>query len=421
MGAVYVALQNEANRFCAAFALAALPEMRLSSKNKPSLMNARIRLQAFAAIVACFLFSTAFAQQEQWLQYRTVSEGRAHRWLDLSDTPPEGMALPKLSANAQFGFWTTPLDPKGGRWFCLDRTARSGPPDRLHFDANGNGRLDDETPMKASRRDEHMAYFDPARLAFKGADGTITYHVTCRAYQWDAANARLLVGSGGFYEGRIDIGGKKRLVQLFDNTVNGAFNDSSANHSESDRIVIDGKEEHSRFLGRLLEVDDQLFEIEVAQDGAFIKLRPARNVAMGQVRVPETISEFVAVGLNGHFVRKPAQGALSLPAGDYRVFGWAIERKDKGADWRVRGSGFGKVADFTVSSEATAVHVGEPIHSTLRAEPASRGELSFSLDLKGSLGESVTFWRGSEQAPPPKLQLASIGGSYRSTHNFEFG
>jgi hypothetical protein len=36
--------------------------------------------------------------------------------------------------------------------------------------------------------------------------------------------AQLLVASAGWYEGMVDFGGRKRKVQLFDNTVNGAFN-----------------------------------------------------------------------------------------------------------------------------------------------------------------------------------------------------
>jgi hypothetical protein len=383
-------------------------------------MNPRLRLQGCFALVAWALLATAFAQQEQWLQYRTSTEGVGHRWLDLSSTPPEGVALPKLGSNPHFGFWSTPLDPKGGRWFCLDRTARSGPADRLFIDTKGTGRLDDETPIKASRRDEHMAYFEPARLGFKGEDGTITYHLLCRFYQWETDRARLLIGSGGFYEGRVNVGGKKRLVKIFDNTVNGAFNDSSINPSESDRIVIDGQEGQSRFIGRFLEVDDQLYELEVAQDGAYLKLQPARNVAMGKVRVPETLAEFVAVGKNGQFVRKPASGSFSLPLGEYRVYGWTINRKEKATDWQLTGYGFGERASFTVSSEPVTIGVGEPVHSTLRADPR-KNEFVFSLDLKGNLGESVSFRRGNEQAPAPKLHMASVGGSYKATHNFEFG
>ena len=93
-----------------------------------------------------------------------------------------------------------------------------------------------------------------------------------------------------------------------------------------------------RCLGKLLEVDGQFYHIEVARDGAFVKLQKAENVVLGQVRVPETISEFIAFGENGHFVRKPAKGEFTLPVGKYRIQGWKTDRKDdKGAPWELAG------------------------------------------------------------------------------------
>ena len=65
----------------------------------------------------------------------------------------------------------------------------------------------------------------------------------------------------------------------------------------------------------MLEVDGKFFNIEVARDGAFVKVQPAENVTLGPVRVPENISEFAAFGENGHFVRQPVNGEFTLPAG----------------------------------------------------------------------------------------------------------
>ena len=43
----------------------------------------------------------------------------------------------------------------------------------------------------------------------------------------------------------------------------------------------------------------------------------------------------MAFGENGHFVRKPAKGEFTLPAGKYRIQEWKIDRKDE------RGGGLG--------------------------------------------------------------------------------
>ena len=248
--------------------------------------------------------------------------------------------MPKLNAPPYFAHWTTPLDP-AGRWLCLDRRKKSGLYDRVYFDSTGNGRLDDKTPVGTSRSDQYSAYFEPVRVVFKGEDGPITYHLVLRFMQYDGGEANLLASSGGYYAGKVDIGGKKRQIELIDENVNGTFNDRGAEMGDSDCVTVEGDKVGERYLGKLLEVDGQFYQIEVARDGAFIKLQKAENVVLGQVRVPETISEFVAFGENGHFVRKPAKGEFTLPAGKYRIQDWKIDRKDdKGAAWELIGLQF---------------------------------------------------------------------------------
>jgi len=380
-------------------------------------------LAALAGLASCL---TAAAQQEQWLEYHTGDEPRGYRWLEISTNAPSNVALPKLQEGACFGRWTNAFESAGGRWFCLDRSRKSGPCDRLFFDCNGNGRLDDESPVNASRVEANMAYFDPVKIVFKGEDGPISYHVIARFYQFERERAQLMVGAGGWYEGQVTLAGKKRRARLVDNTVNGIFNDASTSPSDSDRIVIfddkDKEKEVDRYLGKYLEVDGQLLQIEVARDGAFIKAQKAEGVQFGKVRVPEAISEFEAFGRNGHFVRKPDKGELSLPVGDYRVNTWTINRKDeKGAAWKLSGASFSKAAEFTVGVEnVVELPIGEPLRAVLQAREA-KSQISFDLRLLGSLGETVQLLRGKERPRGPRMQVASLTGKFSSTNTFEYG
>lgn len=300
-------------------------------------------------LTALFIGALAFqarAQREQWLEYHTSSEPRGYIWIDLSTNPPPNVALPKLRQSARFGQWKNAMDK--GRWFVLDRASKSGLLDRIIFDANGNGRLDDDSPINASRREDYNAYFPPIKLLFKGEDGPTAYHLIVQCYQYQEDRIQLLAGSGGWYEGKVDLAGKKRRVQIFDSTVNGAFNDLGSKSSECDRLVFPGDKEVSRYLGRYLELDGQLIRLEVARDGAFLKAKKAEGVEFGQVRVPETISEFEAIGESGHFTRSPAKGEFTLPVGKYRVYRWTINRKDdKNVSWSLSAdSGFNHPADF---------------------------------------------------------------------------
>src|SRR5208282_1409091 len=100
-------------------------------------------------LAGVMLAGTAFAQNEQWLEYHTGTESRAYHSLQLTTNPPPGVALPPLNGRPYFARWLTPMDPAGGRWLCFDRSRKSGPYDRLFIDSNGSGRLDDKAAVTA--------------------------------------------------------------------------------------------------------------------------------------------------------------------------------------------------------------------------------------------------------------------------------
>jgi hypothetical protein len=388
------------------------------------------RMVNWAALAVMALATTASAQKEQWLDYHVDRDGRGYRYLDLTTNPPPNVKLPKLSARPYFAHWTTPLDP-AGRWLCLDRTKKSGLYDRVYFDSTGNGRLDDKSPVGTSRMDQYSAYFEPVRVVFKGEDGPITYHLGLRFMQYTGGDANLLSCSGGYYAGKVDIGGKKRRIELIDRNVNGTFNDRAADMSDCDRVTVEGDKVSEHYLGKMLEVDGQFYNIEVARDGAFIKLQKSENVVLGPVRVPETISEFVAYGDNGHFVRKPAKGAFTLPVGKYHIQTWKINRKDeKGAAWELSAYNFNDSARFEVTAaKPVSLEVGEPMRAVMEAqEPSSRPgtgdatkQVSFSLRFQGHYGETLQIMKGNQRPRGPRLTLTSLDGTYRYTNTFEFG
>ena len=359
---------------------------------------------------------------KQWLQYHTSREGRSDHYVDLLTNPPPNVALPKLNAKPYFARWTTPLDPNGGRWLCLDRTRKSGPYDRLYIDTKGDGRLDDKAAIGTTRMDQYSAYFEPARLVFKGEDGPITYHLVLRFMKYDGGPTYLLASSGGYYAGEVDLGGKKRHMEFIDGNVNGTFNDQASDANNTDRLEVQNDKVGERYLGKLLEVDNQFYRIEVARDGACVKVQKADDLEMGKVRVAETISKFVAFGQNGHFMRQPLKGELTLPAGKYGILEWTINRKDsRGAAWDLTGSNLKDTANFeVVAGKPATVPVGEPVRAVVRAEELTN-RVEFNLSFLGHYDEKVQIRKGDQNPPGPRLTLANLDGTYRSTNTFEFG
>ena len=372
-----------------------------------------------------WLVTAAPAPQEQWLQYKTGEGYMGYAWIEPSTNPPPNLTLPKLNATPYFARWVTPLDPSGGRWLCFDRTRKSGPYDRLYMDRNGNGRLDDEAPVSATRRDDTSAHFDALRLVFKGEDGPVTYHLTLRFMKYEDGQVNVLAEPACWYQGVVNLGGKKVPIKLMDANVNGLFNDISVKCREGDSIQIGEEKEGSsnvRSLGRLLEVGGQYYALEVARDGAFVKIKKAEGLTFGQVRVPKSISELTAVGEAGEFKRQPTNGLFTLPAGAYSVRAWDINRKDnKGTVWTLSGSDYtGGIGFETGAAEPVALEIGEPLRAALQASE-SKATVAFSLRLQGRFGESVQIMRGRARPRAPQLLLASRNGSFRSTNTFEYG
>jgi hypothetical protein len=382
------------------------------------------RLKRWAVLGGLVLATSAHAQKEQWLEYHTTSEGRGYRYLDLTTNPPANVALPgKLNARPYFARWNSPLDGKdGSRWICFDRTRKSGPYDLVYFDSTGNGRLDDKALVKATRVEEYYSYFGPLKVVFKGEDGPIAYHLLFQFMKFESDDTRLLIRSAGYYGGTIEVAGKKRHLELIDRNVNGAFNDGASDSVEGDSVKVEGDKNGEHLLGKLLEVDNQFFRIEAARDGAFVKIQPADDVVLGKVRVPESISEFVAYGENGEFTRHPVKGELTLPAGSYRLMRWAIERKDaKGASWRLTAYGSDDSGKFKVGeAQPCALQVGEPIQMELKATELTN-QVAFNLGFQAHYKEDIQFTKGEDRPPGPKMVLASLDGAYRSTNSFEFG
>lgn len=366
--------------------------------------------------------ASALAQPEQWLEYHTSNDGRAYQRIELTTNPPPGVALPKLNAPPYFARWKTPMDPAGGRWMCFDRTRRSGPYDRVFIDGTGNGRLDDKKPVQA-RIESNMALFPATPVVFQGPDGPITYHLVFRFYQFNEDQVELLAASGGWYEGTVNFDGAKKRVTLVDGNVNGTFNDMAADPYASDRVQVGGDKVGERFLGKLLEVDGKFFNVEVARDGAFIKVQKAENIMLGSVRVPENISDFAAFGENGHFVRQPTNGEFTLPVGKYRMFHWTINRKGKnGAAWTLSGYNFPDTASFAVAAgTAATLDIGEPVKAVLKANPRTNRQITFSLNFVGHQKEAIEMLRGGQRPAGPKLTLANADGSVCGTSTFEFG
>jgi len=378
--------------------------------------------------VTALLTSLAGAQDRQSLQYRSAREAARtiyrvpSKYLSPTEKPPQGVELPKFECSTPlFVRWLTPIVKDAGLWIALDRSGTSEVYDLLFIDSNGDGNLKDETAVIAYKAEAKHAYFGPAKVIFEGKDGPIAYHLNFRLC--DHGRRILWATPGGWYEGTITIGGKEKHCVLIDYNVNGTFDDKSINASECDRIQIGEKDDKdARFVGNYIEIEGSLYQLEIAREGAYVKLAAAEDVTFGNIRLPESITEFAAGGENGLFVLKPKKGIGSLPVGQYCIEHWAIERKDNAGDnWKLIGRWFSENGRFNVTeTQETKLSIGEPIISTVEARHRNRNH-SFSQKLKGKLNESIYITLNGNRAPLPKLRIKSKDGTYDQTFDFKYG
>ena len=393
-------------------------------------MQNKIYIWLTLGISLLVLTSAVRAQDEQWLQYHSEREAQriigdmGTSTLQVLSSKPQGVELPQFKAQQQFfAQWSTPMVESGQLWIALDRTQKQGQWDRLFIDSNVNGHLNDETAITAYRTDQYYTYFGPVKVVFEGEDGPVTYHLNFQFYNRNERSRGLYVYSGGWYEGDITVAGAKKHCTLIDQNANGTFNDKSLEVHKCDRIRIGKKgNRDTRYVGNYIEIDDVLYRPKIARDGAYIKLSKAEDVKFGNIRLPESITEFSAGGENGLFTLKPEKGTGSLPVGRYRVNHWAIERKDeRGKKWKMQGEGFSNKADFDITADKeTELSVSEPIISTLEARRSGSG-YSFSQNIKGRLGERIELTRNGAQPPAPKLHIKNKDGTYDRTFSFEYG
>ncbi|MHC4085348.1 MAG: hypothetical protein ACYSWZ_02890 [Planctomycetota bacterium] len=385
-------------------------------------------LMVVTSLALGFFVSPAEAQERQLLEYRSARE--ASRTIgSLSRKPltaiherPQDVELPEFeSREPLFYLWSTPMVKAGSLRIALDRSDTSKVRDRLFIDSDGDGSLKDETAVIAHKTSSQHASFGPVKVVFEGEDGSITYHLNFSLC--DHGRRLLYITPGGWYEGTITVGEKERHCILIDRNVNGTFNDKSMNAEDCDRIQI-GKDDNkgTRFVGNYLEIEGDLHHLEVARDGAYVKLTAAEDVTFGNVKMPESITEFAAGGENGLFVSKPEDGVCSLPVGQYLIDHWTTERKDDaGNRWKLQGSSFSESGRFSVSeAEEVKLSIGEPVISTLTTRDR-RGNRSFSQSLAGKLKESINITRSGKRGPAPTLHIKSKDGTYDKTFAFKYG
>ena len=100
-------------------------------------------------------------------------------------------------------------------------------------------------------------------------------------------------------------------------------------------------------MGKYIQLGDKFYRLDVARDGAFVRLSDPENMNIGTVAVSGEPTLLSAGGANGLFFVPVIDGKAKLPCGKYRLNHWELDRKDsKGFPWKLVATGLGSADDF---------------------------------------------------------------------------
>ncbi len=215
---------------------------------------------------------------------------------------------------------------------------------------------------------------------------------------------------------------KGTSIYIIDENSNAKYNEV-----RKDAIVV-GKAKGATVFGHLVEIKGEFYQVEVAEDGSNLRLRPvelsmgklslakgfkARGklnyvVVLGQVRGSKQVVSFEFSGRG-----KP----VTVPAGDYRIYAGKVSGPDR-AEILIYGGP--KAKNFTVEAGETAEPKwGVPgvieFKYTLHKDGTLEIE-STDLMLYGQLGERYMRWGPKQWLP--RVQVKNAAGKVIVDRNF---
>ena len=303
--------------------------------------------------------------------------------------PPGDWKLPELTGENPIYVLIELGDSK--RLLIFDRgKATDSFYNRLHFDANGNKDLTDDPVLKGEgegNQDYDRVQFGPIETAIEVQGKSLPYSFITGANCWNKAqlktakltpqNARqfLQIWLNGrcLYQGEFALDSGRYRVVLIDGNCNGRFDDKLSSevtgpqgeiYPSGDRLYLRPVGEQFRYddafiLGDLLLINGKLFDVRVSIPEGKMTLTPdTEKVARIKLAMDaERITLDTKAGKRSVMMFRPGK-QVELPEAEYRVFSYAVLRKDeKGSQWLVSGQASG---GSPFAPAGAALTFGEP-------------------------------------------------------------
>ena len=429
------------------------------------MQDARLRSLALAALIGAASGLLAGEVQLRYnakAGYRETGPARVVK-LKARASPEQKPAGEPKYASSNPAYFALKLGPKqAASTIVLDESGGTGTGyDRLYADANGNGSLSDDEPVRGTVRRQSRydsGLFGAATILVdygerKAPWRFAAYYVTDKSA--GGRGTQLSVRAVGYYEGEVSANGKTLKVAVVDADTSGCFNDAVDLAKAvvapdgrffvwSDRVLVDlngdGRFDHrgaeSLACAKYLPLDGAYYKLSVAAGGQSLALTPA-EVPMGSL-AREGGGEF-SLGLLspecGVLAVKSQGGRVALPAGTYKLTRCSVRLKSEGgAVWGASGTGTASGKTIEVAAgKPTIAKFGPPllVGATVRVLPEGTLEavkpgstLRLGLKVSGQRGElykASALYAGGRRPPAPTVRVVGKDGTLVASGSFRYG
>ncbi len=342
---------------------------------------------------------------------------------------------------------------------------------RLRFDANGDRDLTNDPVIKSnltSHGDEYrflQSDMIDTRIKLGAAELPCRFQVQVNCFSLSEfkksgddesmppRSMQAITQNFTCYSADVEIDGRSYQLSLTDGNGNGhpgeptsevnwinRGGDGMLAYAIGDRIYIKEEGSFSYYDGmpmaRWLVLGGKLFEVKADVAAGTLSLEPA--AATATVELPDSVKRLTLFNeAQSEMVTmyRPT-GAVPLPAGDYKLVMYQMEKQDPQGDlWRAQALGSNKspVLKLTEGGAAAEWAFGEPFMPLVRAEMAGDDQARLSLDVVGLGREQlvnlehegsktkIALDRQGRLPKEPTWQVVRADGERVANGSFEYG
>ncbi|MEW6741401.1 MAG: hypothetical protein AB1486_01475 [Planctomycetota bacterium] len=344
--------------------------------------------------------------------------------------------------------------------FAVDEREGTGEGfDCLIVDTAGSGQLTSGRRLVGKALPRGWSFVDtsfpPFDIAIPGPDSTLDYPIAARfSIERNATgNSTLYLTPLCYLEGKVELGGKKQTLLVFDANCNGIFGErltgtrapvggvgfagapsgaAPGAAPSGDKIWIgtgtprgDAAYTEALPLGRYFLFEDAYYEITIDEKDLASVVKA--DVPLGTVKVGNPGFVLELVSRDGVLYASNEKGQeIIVPVGSYQLKTASFRQRFRGSIWELEGEPGACNKSVTITEgTTTAVDVGPPLRIvvTTTMTPQGTGTVAYhDFRIEGGYGEKYKYLRkDGRKVDLPEIFVRSPGNKVVKKGQFEYG